>query len=222
MGHKVNPKDFRIGKIFTWDSKWFDLKNYKKYLKQDYQIRRYLEKKLDDASVDRILIERSSNTITITIVSGKPGFIIGRGGTGVEDLKKEIKREFFSSTKINININVLEVANPSLSSAIVAKSIAKEIEKRVPFRKVMKQAIERVEKAGTKGIKVCISGRLNGAEIARTEKLASGKIPLHTLRADIDYAFAEASTTYGKIGVKVWIYKGEVFAKEKPKQESNQ
>ena len=215
MGQKASPKDLRIGKIFTWDSRWFNIKNYPKFLKEDYQIREFLEKKLKEAALDRVLIERSGNNLTVIVLSAKPGFIIGRQGSGIEDLKNEILKKFFENKNINFNLNVQEVSKPGLSAAIVAKSMAAEIEKRTPFRRVMKQALERVEKAGAKGVKVSIAGRLNGSEIARTETLAVGKIPLHTFRADIDYSLAEAHTTYGLIGIKVWIYKGEIFEKEK-------
>lgn len=220
MGQKVHPKIFRTGILYTWDSKWFSQKNYSKLLRQDILIRKYLEKKLKDASIDKITIERAANAVNITIHSGKPGIIIGRGGSGAEDLKKEIKRKFLEP-KTNLNLNIVEVGKPNLSSAIIAQSIAADIEKRIPYRRVMKQVINRVEKAGAKGVKVTVSGRLNGVEIARTETLSQGKIPLHTLRADIDFYQTVANTTYGVIGIKVWIYKGEVFDKEKSENSAN-
>ncbi len=213
MGQKVHPKIFRIGPLYTWNSKWFSEKDYSKLLKQDVLIRRFLEKKLKEASLDKIVIERSANSVTVTVHSGKPGIIIGRGGSGAEDLKKEMKRKFLDP-KANLNLNIVEVSKPNLSAAIVAQGIAADIEKRIPYRKVMKQVIGRVEKAGSEGIKVTVAGRLNGAEIARTETLSWGRIPLHTLRADIDFCQTVANTIYGVIGVKVWIYKGEIFKKK--------
>jgi len=215
MGHKVNPKGFRLGIIYTWNSKWFkNKKEYSTLMREDILIRKYLKNKLKEAGIDNITIERSSNSITIIIKAAKPGLVIGRSGAGAEDLKKEIKGKFLDP-KITLNLNILEVERPSLCSAVVIQDIINDIEKRMPFRRVMKSVINRVEKAGAKGVKVRVSGRLNGAEIARTETLSSGKIPLHTLRADIDYTRGVANTIYGAIGVKVWIYRGEIFEKEK-------
>lgn len=213
MGQKVNPKIFRIGITRTWPSKWFALgAEYVKNLEQDTKVRKYLTKDLREAGIDRIEIERNHNKITIGIFTAKPGLIIGRGGAGAEDLKKKIHTKFLKNFRINeISLNITEFDRPNLSAQIVAQSMALEIEKRMPFRRVMKQAINRVERAGALGVKVMIKGRLNGAEIARDEMLTSGKIPLQTLRADIDYARVPAHTTYGVIGIKVWIYKGEVF-----------
>jgi small subunit ribosomal protein S3 len=218
MGQKVHPKIFRMNINKTWDSKWFaEPKDFAEFLKQDVQIRRFIFKKLTAASIARVDIERSSNVITINIHAGKPGVIIGRGGQGVEDLKKEIHNKFlkdaFSRQKglKAINLNIMEVSKPGLDSMLVLQSIAADIEKRVSFRRSIKQALGRVEKAGAQGVKIIVAGRLDGAEIAREEMVFSGKIPLHTLRADIDYARGAAQTIYGKIGIKVWIYKGEVF-----------
>jgi len=220
MGHKINPKGFRLGQIYTWNSKWFSSKNdYRARLKQDILIRKFLKGKLREARIDNISIERSANSMTIIIKAAKPGIIIGRSGAGAEDLKKEIKKNFLDS-KTGLNLNILEVEKPGLSAAIVLQDMIADIEKRIPFRRVMKSAISRVEKAGAKGIKVKVSGRLNGAEIARSETLSSGKIPLHTLRADIDYARGTAYTIYGAIGIKVWIYKGEVFEGKNKKTKS--
>ena len=218
MGKKVNPKIFRMGITRTWHSKWFgEGKEYVKYLQQDLYIRRHLLKKYAEAGVDRVEIERNSKKIAINIYTAKPGFIIGRGGAGIEDLKKELLVKFLAKPQAikmsDISLNIHEVDRPSLSSQIAVQSMALEIEKRMPFRRVMKQAINKVERAGGLGIKVKISGRLNGSEIARTEMLTSGKVPLHTLRADIDYARGVARTTYGAIGIKVWIYKGDKFEK---------
>lgn len=213
MGQKVNPKIFRIGPLYSWDSKWFSKKDYIKFLKEDILIKDFLIEELKEAAVAKIEIERSGNNMVITIYSARPGVIIGRGGQGVEELKRKIKSKFLPS-KISLNLNILEVTNPNLSAEIVLQSIISDLEKRVPFRRVVKQAIARVEKAGAKGVKIIVAGRLDGIEIARSETLGSGKLPLHTLRADIDYAAKEAYTTYGTVGVKVWIYKGERFKKE--------
>ncbi|KKR19933.1 MAG: 30S ribosomal protein S3 [Parcubacteria group bacterium GW2011_GWE2_39_37] len=221
MGQKVNPKIFRMGITRTWDSKWFgEGKDYINNLQQDVKVRKFLIKELREAGVDRIEIDRNRNKITVGVFTAKPGLIIGRGGSGAEDLKKKIHSKFLKNFKIgDISLNITEVGRPNLSAMIVTQSMILEIEKRVPFRRVMKQVINRVERSGALGVKVMIKGRLNGAEIARGEVLSSGKIPLHTMRADIDYARGTASTTYGAIGIKVWIYKGEVF--EKSKEVSN-
>ena len=219
MGKKINPKIFRIGIIKTWPSKWFGAgKDYARKVEQDVKIRKFLIKKLQEAGVDRVEIERGAKKINIGVYTAKPGLIIGRGGSGVDDLKKQIHREFLSRPSGirtgDINLNIYEVDRPNLSSQIIVQSIIIDIEKRMPFRRVMKQAINRVERAGALGVKVNISGRLNGAEIARDEMLTSGKLPLHTLRADIDYARGAANTIYGVIGIKVWIYKGNKFEKQ--------
>jgi len=227
MGQKVNPKIFRIGVIKGWDSKWFSKRNFSAYLKQDIAIKKFLKKKLKDSAVSKIEIERSAENLNIIIHAVRPGTIIGRSGVGIEDLKKEIeakilnKKETAIGQKINLNINIMEVDKPNLNAQIVLDGIIADIEKRIPYRRVMKQAISRVERAGAKGVKIIVAGRLNGIEIARTETLTSGMIPLHTLRADIDYSRGAAHTTYGKIGVKVWIYKGEVFESEQQTDKKN-
>ena len=183
-------------------------------LKQDVKVRKYLFVELREAGVDRFEIDRSGHKITISIFTAKPGIIIGRGGSGVGDLKKKLHDKFLKNFKLNdINLNITEFDRPNLSSMIIAEAMAMDIEKRMPFRRVMKQAINRVERAGALGVKVIVGGRLNGSEIARTEMLTSGKVPLHTLRADIDFAKATAKTSYGAIGIKIWIYKGDVFKK---------
>lgn len=212
MGQKVHPKIFRTGQsqIYTWNSKWFSKKDYIPRLKQDISIREFLKKTLKEAAVAKIEIERTANAVTVVVHSAKPGLIIGHAGTGIEDLKKKLKEKFLDK-KTALNLNVQEVQNPSLSADIVIQSMISDIEKRIPFRRVMKQTISRVERAGAQGVKVVCSGRLDGAEIAREEMLSSGKIPLHTLRADIDYASNAAFTIYGAIGIKVWIYRGEIF-----------
>src|SRR3989344_3497152 len=203
MGQKVHPKIFRTGIIYSWPSKWFSTaRNFPSKLKQDVEIRRFLIHKLREASVDKVEIERDAQKITVTVYTAKPGLIIGRGGAGAEDLKKEI------------NLNINEVDRPNLSAPIVMQAMVLDIEKRLPYKRVMKQAIMHVQRAGALGVKALVKGRLNGAEIAREEKMVAGKIPLHTLRADIDYAQGTAHTTYGSIGVKVWIYRGEIFSKE--------
>ncbi len=217
MGRKVNPKIFRMGITKTWPSVWFKAgEDYIKAVQQDIAVRRYMIKEFKEAGIDRVEIIRSSNKVQIDVWTGKPGLIIGRGGNGVEELKKKLHTKFLKTFRPGeINLNIKEVARPNLSSQILVQSMILEIEKRVPFRKVMKQALGRVERAGAQGVKVVVSGRLNGAEIARTEKLVFGKVPLHTLRADIDYSRGAAHTTYGAIGIKVWIYRGEIFEKEK-------
>ncbi len=219
MGKKINPKVIRLGITKSWPSTWFSSgKDYILNTRQDVSIRKYITKQFKEAGIDRVEIARNSGQISIDVYTGKPGIIIGRGGNGVEELKKVLHRKFLNRPmKIrlsDININIKEVENPNLSAQINAQAISLEIEKRIPFRRVMRQAIFRIERAGALGVKIIISGRLNGAEIARSEKLISGKLPLSTLRANIDYARDVAHTTYGAIGIKVWIYKGEVFSKE--------
>ena len=208
----MHPKIFRTGQsqIYTWNSKWFAKKDYVARLRQDVDIRDFLKKTLKEAAVAKIEIERTANAVTVIIHSAKPGLIIGHAGTGIEDLRKKIKEKFLDK-KTTLNLNVQEVQNPSTSAEVVLQSMIADIEKRIPFRRVLKQSIGRVERAGAKGVKVVASGRLDGAEIAREETLSWGKIPLHTLRADIDYAGGAAFTIYGAVGLKVWIYKGEVF-----------
>lgn len=214
MGQKVHPKIFRIGELYTWDSKWFSRRNYTKFLQEDILIKKFLRNELKDAAVAKIDTERSETTVTIIIYSAKPGVIIGRGGQGVEELKKKIKKNFLDQ-KTTLNININEVTNPNLSAELITQSIIADLEKRIPYRRAMKQAISKVDRTESKGAKIIVAGRLNGSEIARSETLTSGSLPLHTLRADIDYARGVAQTTYGTIGVKVWIYKGEVFKKDK-------
>lgn len=219
MGKKVNPKILRMGITRTWPSIWFgEGRKYIKNVKQDVEMRVFLLRELREAGVDRVEIERNAKNININVYTAKPGIIIGRGGSGAEDLKKKLHRKFLSrpaGIRISeVNLNIHEFDRPNLSAQIVVHQMAIEIEKRMPFRRVMKQAVGRVERAGALGIKVVVAGRLNGAEIARSEKIVSGKVPLHTLRADIDYAAGTAATTYGSIGLKVWIYKGDVFEKD--------
>ncbi|OGH67438.1 MAG: 30S ribosomal protein S3 [Candidatus Magasanikbacteria bacterium RIFCSPHIGHO2_02_FULL_50_9b] len=216
MGHKVHPKIFRMGELWTWDSRWFRSKNkFAESLELDHKIRVYLKKELKGSSVDSIKIEMSPRDVTITILTGKPGMIIGRGGAGIEELRKKIQSKFFKTSKDKqIRVNVLELGNPSLSSTVIAEQMAMDLEKRMPFRRVLKGTIERAQRAGALGIKVAVSGRLNGAEIARREWLTWGKVPLATIRSDIDFALGEAHTIYGAIGIKVWVYKGERFGRK--------
>lgn len=216
MGQKVHPKGFRIGVIRTWDSNWYADREYTDLLHEDYKIRKFIKDRFYAAGISRIEIARTGNRVRVTIHTAKPGIIIGRGGNEVEILKEELTK----LTNKNVSINIQEIKKPELDAQIVAESIAQQIEKRVAFRRAMKQTIARTMRVGAVGIKIAVSGRLAGAEIARTEWLSEGKVPLHTLRADIDYGFAEANTTYGKIGIKVWINRGEILpeAKKRPPQ----
>lgn len=217
MGQKVHPKSFRLGITANWNAKWFSARQFPTMLRQDVQIRKYLIAKLPNAGLAGIDIERSLQNLTVTIHTSKPGVVIGRGGQGIESLRQGIRRKLMGQGKYNVKLNVQEVDKPELSAQIVVGNIAEQIEKRLPFRRVMKSSIEQVMQAGAKGVKVMLAGRLNGAEIARTEALGHGSLPLQTLRAAIDYGRGEAHTTYGKIGIKVWIYKGEVFADKNEK-----
>lgn len=214
MGQKVHPKIFRIGTVQGWASRWYSKKQFPALLKEDIEMRTQLAGMLKDAAVDRIEIERTANSVTIIVHTAKPGFIIGRSGAGAEDLKKKVRDRFFRGRKVAVNLNIVEVSRPALSSQIVMQGMISDIERRLPFRRVLKTTAERVEKGGAKGVKLEVAGRLNGAEIARTETLSRGSVPLQNLRADIDYAQGAAKTIYGTIGVKVWIYRGEVFEKK--------
>lgn len=211
MGQKVHPKGLRIGIVRDWDAKWFAEKDFSTLLIEDIKIRTFIKKKLFAAGISRIEIERAANRIKITIHTAKPGIVIGRGGSEVESLRKELEKK---SGK-NVSVNIIEIKMPELDSQLVAEGVAAQLVKRVSFRRAMKQAVSRSMRMGAQGIKIQCSGRLAGAEMARTEWYNEGKVPLHTLRADIDYGFAEADTTYGKIGVKVWIYKGEILPEAK-------
>lgn len=219
MAQKVHPKIFRMGVIKNWDSKWFARfrgKEYQKRLREDVKIRELIEGLCKNAGVDKIEIERNVNNITVVVHVAKPGVIIGRGGLAIEEIKKKIVKTMWPNQKVNFNLNIMEVGKPSLSAKILASGVVAELEKRMPFRRVLKQSLERVQKAGgAQGVKISVAGRLNGAEIARRETLSWGKIPLQNLRADIDYTDDVARTIFGAIGVKVWIYKGEVFEKIK-------
>jgi small subunit ribosomal protein S3 len=221
MGHKVNPNVFRLGTTTTWPSRWFARDDaYRASLRQDLGIRAFLRKELKDAAVNRIDIERSRGMMTVTVHTAKPGLVIGRAGDGAEGLKKKLLKTFFpaKAKSINLQLNIVEVGRPSLEAALVVQGVITDLERRMPFRRVLKMAIERVKKAGALGVKIAVSGRLNGAEIARREWLAWGKIPLTNLRADIDYSADAARTMAGAIGVKVWIYRGDVFAQDRLNQ----
>lgn len=208
MGQKVNPNDIRIGIINTWPSRWFALgKGYQKNFLEDIALRKYLETRLVDAGLSKIEIERSSSQISIIIFSSKPGVIIGRSGTAIEDLKKDLSIKFNN----NFDVNIREIKNPDTDAEILAGSVAEQIVRRIAFRRAAKSVVRKAMDAGAKGVKVEVNGRLNGAEISRTEFFLEGKIPLQTFRADISYASKRAETTYGTIGIKVWVFRGEVF-----------
>lgn len=215
MGQKVHPKSFRLGVTANWNSKWFSARQYPSLLRQDVKIRKFLIGKLPNAGLAGIDVERSLQNLTITIHTSKPGVVIGRGGQGIELLRQGVRRLLMGQGKFNVKLNVQEVEKPELSAQIMVGNIAEQIEKRLPFRRVMKSSIEQVMQAGAKGVKIMLAGRLNGAEIARTEALSQGSLPLQTLRAAVEFGRGEAHTTYGKIGIKVWIYKGEVFAADR-------
>lgn len=217
MGQKVNPHGLRVGIINDWDSRWYAESDFADNLIEDYKIRTYLKKKLYSAGVSKIEIERASDRLKIIIYTAKPGVVIGRGGSEIEKLKVEIQK--FTDKKLNIEIK--EIKRPDLNAQLVAENIASQLENRISFRRAMKSTMARTMKAGAKGIKASVGGRLGGADIARTEFYSEGTIPLQTLRADIDYGFAEADTSYGKLGVKVWIYHGEVLPKKGAKKEGS-
>ncbi len=213
MGQKINPIGLRVGIIKDWESKWYADKDYADLLHEDIKIREYLEDRLKRSAASSIEIERAANRVNITIHTGKPGMVIGKGGSEVEKLRKDLT----NLTGKRIHINIVEIKKVDLNAKLVAENIARQLEGRISFRRAQKQAIQRTMRAGALGIKTQVSGRLGGADIARAEHYSEGTVPLHTLRADIDYAHVEADTTYGKLGVKVWIYRGEVLP-EKPKK----
>ena len=217
MGQKVNPHGLRVGVIKDWDAKWYaDKKNFADNLIEDNKIREYLKKKLYTAGISKIEIERAAKRVKVNIHTAKPGMVIGKGGQSIEELKTELKKVVADKFVL---INIVEVKTPENNAQLMAENIAAQLEKRISFRRAMKQTIQRAMKTGVKGVKTACSGRLGGAEIARTEQYHEGTIPLQTLRADIDYGFAEADTIYGKIGVKVWVYKGEVLPVKKVQKE---
>jgi small subunit ribosomal protein S3 len=222
MGQKVHPHGLRVGVIKDWDARWYaDNKNFADYLIEDNSIREFTKQKLYPAGISKIEIERAAKRIKLNIFTAKPGMVIGKGGQGIEALKKSIQK-LVSGDKV-ILINIVEVKAPDNDAQLMAENIAQQLEKRISFRRAMKQVIQRAMKTGVKGVKTSCAGRLGGAEIARTEQYHDGTIPLQTIRADIDYGFAEADTTYGKIGVKVWVYRGEVLPTKKveKKEEAN-
>lgn len=209
MGQKVNPIGFRLGVTRTWESRWFSSKNYVKWFHEDLNFRSHLKERLFSAGVSRILIERSVNKVRINVFVARPGMVIGKKGSGIDSIKKDLQA--LSSDEIFLNIT--EVRKPELDAQLIAENIASQLEKRVAFRRAMKKSVLNAMKFGALGIKIMAGGRLAGAEIARSEWYREGRVPLHTLRADIDYGFAEADTTYGRIGVKVWLFKGEILSK---------
>ena len=211
MGQKVNPHGLRVGVIKDWDSKWYAEADFAAFLKEDSEIRKYLKKRLYSAGVSDIEIERSSDRVKVIVHTAKPGVVIGKGGAEIEKIKNELQK----LTGRKVLVDIKEVKRPDRDAQLVAENIAQQLEGRISFRRAMKSTMGRTMKAGAKGIKTCVSGRLGGADIARSEFYSEGTIPLQTLRADIDYGFAEADTTYGKVGVKVWIYKGEVLPSKK-------
>ncbi|MFD2657879.1 MULTISPECIES: 30S ribosomal protein S3 [Gracilibacillus] len=207
MGQKVNPTGLRVGVIRDWESKWYAGKDYADLLHEDIKIREYIEGRLKDGAVSKVEIERAANRVNISISTAKPGMVIGKGGSEVEALRKSLNQ----LTGKRVHINIVEVKKADLDAKLVAENIARQLENRVSFRRAQKQTIQRAMRAGAKGIRTQVSGRLGGADMARAESYSEGTVPLHTLRADIDYGTAEADTTYGKLGVKVWIYRGEVL-----------
>ena len=215
MGQKINPNGFRLGVIRDWESKWYADRGYKETLNEDLKIRKFISKKLKDASVSTVEIERAANRINVSINTSKPGMVIGKGGSEVEALRKELN----ALTNKQVHVNIVEIKKPDLDAKLVADSIASQLEARIAFRRAMRQATQRTMRAGAKGIRVQTSGRLNGADMARREWHTEGRVPLQTLRADIDYAWVNAYTTYGEIGVQVWINRGEILPSKSKKPE---
>ena len=211
MGQKVNPISFRLTTTNTWRSRWFDQKNYAHHLGEDYKLRGHIAAKLARAGISRTEIERTGRELVITIHTSKPGMVIGRGGAGIEELRRELQRLTASKA---LRVNVEEVRTPELDSALIAQNVAQSLERRIAFRRALRQAVERTMRAGAEGVKISVAGRLGGAEMSRRETAVRGSIPLHTLRADIDFGTALARTTYGVIGVKAWVYKGNIYEKE--------
>lgn len=215
MGQKVSPIGFRIGVNRDWDARWYAGKHYRELLHEDLRVRDYIKKNLANASVSRIEIERAANNLHINLHTAKPGMVIGRGGSGVEELRKQLEK----MTDKKVHLNIIEIKKPELDAFLVAQSVALQLQRRIAFRRAMKQAVFRTMRNGAKGVKILCSGRLGGSEMARNESYLEGTVPLQTLRAEIDYASTEALTTYGRIGIKVWIYKGEILPKKTKKQE---
>ena len=220
MGQKVHPIGIRLGITKEWSSKWFaDSQTYSSYVYQDHQVREFLKKKLKDASVSRIQIDRPAKRASITIHTARPGIVIGKKGEDIEKLRVEVAK-LLGMALHDVRLNISEIRKPELDAQLVAESVAQQLERRIMFRRAMKRAVQNTMRLGAQGVKINVAGRLNGAEIARTEWYREGRVPLHTLRADIDYGFAEASTTYGIIGVKVWIFKGEVIGQQEGETEA--
>ncbi|KRM13367.1 30S ribosomal protein S3 [Paucilactobacillus suebicus] len=211
MGQKINPTGFRVGVIRDWQAKWYAEKDFATFLNEDLRIRKYISKRLADASVSTVEIERAANRVNVSIHTAKPGMVIGKGGSEVEALRKELN----SLTGKRVHINIVEIKKPDLDAHLVGESIARQLEARVAFRRAMRGAMQRAMRAGAKGVKTQVAGRLNGADMSRVETYADGTVPLHTLRADIDYSWDEAHTTYGALGVKTWIYRGEILPEKK-------
>jgi small subunit ribosomal protein S3 len=218
MGHKVHPIGFRLGILYPWQSKWFADKNYTDLLHEDLTIRRLILKKLSDAAVSRVELERNANQVIVTIHTAKPGIVIGRGGQKVDELRTELEK--MSNRRVRVNIS--EIRQPELDAYLVARSVADQLERRVAFRRAMKQAVTRTMQRGARGVKVQVAGRLGGAEMSRRETEKDGRVPLHTLRADVDFGQAEASTTFGRIGVKAWIYRGDILPERRLPPESEE
>ncbi|ANZ61468.1 30S ribosomal protein S3 [Secundilactobacillus paracollinoides] len=216
MGQKINPTGLRVGIIRDWEAKWYAEKDFAAYLGEDLKIRKYIEKRLADASVSTVEIERAANRVNISIHTAKPGMVIGKGGSEVENLRKELN----NLTGKRVHINIIEIKKPDLDAKLVGENIARQLEGRVAFRRAMRQSMQRTMRSGAKGIKTQVAGRLNGADMSRVEAYSDGTVPLHTLRADIDYAWVEAHTTYGSLGVKTWIYRGEILP-DKPSTNQN-
>lgn len=213
MGQKTHPIGLRLGIIRTWNSRWYEEKNYARWLHEDIRLREFVKEKLHHAGVSKIDIERAANKVKVNIHTARPGIVIGRGGKGVEDLKKQVQ----ALTQSEVFLNIQEVRKAEVDAQLVAESVATQLERRIAFRRAMKKAVTTAMKFGAKGIKIMSAGRLGGAEMSRTEWYREGRVPLHTLRADIDWGFAEARTTYGKIGVKCWIFRGEVLSSSTPR-----
>jgi small subunit ribosomal protein S3 len=208
MGHKVNPIGMRLGINRTWDSRWFSGKEYGDRLVQDLKLRQHIQKKLKPAGISRVVIERAAKTIKVTVYTARPGMIIGKKGADIEKLRRDLSERAGG----DVSLNIVEIRKPETDAQLVAEGVCQQLERRVSFRRAMKRAVQGAMRLGSKGIRINVSGRLGGADIARTEWYREGRVPLHTLRAEIDYGFAEALTTYGIIGVKVWIYKGDILA----------
>jgi len=212
MGHKVHPIGFRLGILYGWQSKWYADKNYTELLHEDLSVRKTILKKLSDAAVSRVELERNANQVIVTIHTAKPGIVIGRGGQKVDELRTELEK----LTNRRVRVNIVEIRQPELDAYLVARSVADQLERRVAFRRAMKQAVTRTMQRGARGVKIQVGGRLGGSEMSRRETEKEGRVPLHTLRADVDFGQAEAATTFGRIGVKAWIYRGDILPEPKP------